>query len=278
MAVLRRLAQGDVRDGTWPDLPEHHVVGTIELAFDSLDVRSTGDDCLVLNGYTVEPGSPADEKLRMLASWIAPDSTVAERVSLESEIRDQSTPRRRLASGGGPSRSRRLRGTSLVGLRLRLLLGLTTAGARRPGIGGRSGFGRPAAGAYVGCRRRGLLQRDDPSLRDYRSCVRQCGGRYGRRRGWLDSRDRDRRLGGQRLGDGLLGEDDAVDDLAGAGAESLCDQLDAVDHGGDDIADVEGQQGGDNVLAGGDRRDREVVEPGDQTGPEPDERRGNGLY
>ena len=49
----------------------HPVVGAIDLAYDSLDVRSTGDDVLVLTGYTAAAGSPADEKLRMLASWAA---------------------------------------------------------------------------------------------------------------------------------------------------------------------------------------------------------------
>lgn len=53
----------------------HPVVGPIDLAYDSLDVRSTGDDRLVLNGYTAAPGSASDEKLRMLASWAASDST-----------------------------------------------------------------------------------------------------------------------------------------------------------------------------------------------------------
>lgn len=49
----------------------HPVVGAIDLAYDSLDVRSTGDEKLVLTGYTAAAGSPADEKLRMLASWSA---------------------------------------------------------------------------------------------------------------------------------------------------------------------------------------------------------------
>jgi len=52
----------------------HPVVGVIDLAYNSLDVRSTGDDHFVLNGYTAAPGSEADEKLRMLASWSATDS------------------------------------------------------------------------------------------------------------------------------------------------------------------------------------------------------------
>ena len=49
----------------------HPIVGAIELAYDSLDVRSAADERIVLNGYTAAPGSPADEKLRMLASWAA---------------------------------------------------------------------------------------------------------------------------------------------------------------------------------------------------------------
>ncbi|MCV7383909.1 helix-turn-helix transcriptional regulator [Mycolicibacter longobardus] len=53
----------------------HPVVGAVDLSYDSLDVRCTGDDQLVLTGYTAPPGSPADEKLRMLASWSAPTST-----------------------------------------------------------------------------------------------------------------------------------------------------------------------------------------------------------
>lgn len=52
----------------------HPVAGAIDLAYDSLDVRSTGDDVLVLNGYMAAPGSESDEKLRMLASWSASDS------------------------------------------------------------------------------------------------------------------------------------------------------------------------------------------------------------
>jgi hypothetical protein len=50
----------------------HPMVGAIDLAFDSLGIQSSGDDLLVLNGYTAAPGTEADEKLRMLASWIAP--------------------------------------------------------------------------------------------------------------------------------------------------------------------------------------------------------------
>lgn len=49
----------------------HPVVGPLELAYDSLDVRTTSDDHLVLTGYTAPPGTDADDRLRMLASWEA---------------------------------------------------------------------------------------------------------------------------------------------------------------------------------------------------------------
>ena len=52
----------------------HPVVGEIRLAYDSLDVASSGGDRFVLNGYTAAACSEADEKLRMLASWSAPQS------------------------------------------------------------------------------------------------------------------------------------------------------------------------------------------------------------
>lgn len=49
----------------------HPVVGALDLAYDSLDVRTSSADVLVLTGFTAPTGSPGDEKLRMLASWAA---------------------------------------------------------------------------------------------------------------------------------------------------------------------------------------------------------------
>lgn len=49
----------------------HPVVGPIDLDYDSLDVRSSGDGVMVLNGYTAASGTEADDKLKMLASWAA---------------------------------------------------------------------------------------------------------------------------------------------------------------------------------------------------------------
>jgi transcriptional regulator with XRE-family HTH domain len=68
----------------------HPVVGPIDLAYDSLDVRSTGDEPLVLTAYTAATGSAADEKLRMLASWAASDAP------------DRSTARTPGANPSGP--------------------------------------------------------------------------------------------------------------------------------------------------------------------------------
>ena len=47
----------------------HPVVGDLALAFDALSVPA--DPGLTLTAYTAEPDSPAEEKLRLLASWSA---------------------------------------------------------------------------------------------------------------------------------------------------------------------------------------------------------------
>ena len=81
-AFRGRWGAHDVRNhGTGLKHFNHPIVGAIDLAYDSLDVRSTGDERIVLNGYTAAPGTAADEKLRMLASWAAtaPDMRTGER-------------------------------------------------------------------------------------------------------------------------------------------------------------------------------------------------------
>jgi transcriptional regulator with XRE-family HTH domain len=47
----------------------HPAVGTVELAFEALDLPA--DPGLTLTAYTAEPGSPSDDALRLLASWAA---------------------------------------------------------------------------------------------------------------------------------------------------------------------------------------------------------------
>jgi hypothetical protein len=47
----------------------HPVVGMIEVAYDKMDLPAQPG--LVLTFYTVEPGSPSEDALRVLASWAA---------------------------------------------------------------------------------------------------------------------------------------------------------------------------------------------------------------
>ncbi|GAA2568239.1 helix-turn-helix transcriptional regulator [Winogradskya consettensis] len=50
----------------------HPDAGVIELAYCSLELP-TGDGSQLLTTYTAEPGSPSEDKLRLLASWTAPE-------------------------------------------------------------------------------------------------------------------------------------------------------------------------------------------------------------
>jgi len=47
----------------------HPVVGELALAFDAMELPA--DPELTLTAYSAEPGTPAEEKLRLLASWAA---------------------------------------------------------------------------------------------------------------------------------------------------------------------------------------------------------------
>jgi transcriptional regulator with XRE-family HTH domain len=47
----------------------HPVVGELALAFDAMELPA--DPGLTLTAYSAEPGTPAEEKLRLLASWAA---------------------------------------------------------------------------------------------------------------------------------------------------------------------------------------------------------------
>ena len=53
---------------------DHPLVGELVLAYEELAV--TAEAGLVLMVYTAEPGSPSAERLRLLASWTAPPTTV----------------------------------------------------------------------------------------------------------------------------------------------------------------------------------------------------------
>jgi transcriptional regulator with XRE-family HTH domain len=49
----------------------HPVVGLVDVAFDSMPLPASEDQGLTMTCYTAEPGSPSDDALKMLASWIA---------------------------------------------------------------------------------------------------------------------------------------------------------------------------------------------------------------
>ena len=49
----------------------HPDVGCMDLAYHSMDVSAHRDRTLVMTAYTAEPGSPSEDRLRLLASWAA---------------------------------------------------------------------------------------------------------------------------------------------------------------------------------------------------------------
>jgi transcriptional regulator with XRE-family HTH domain len=65
-----RWASHDVRHhGTGTKRFRHPVVGELVLAYEGLDMAA--EPGLTLTIYTAEPGSPSDERLRLLGSWAA---------------------------------------------------------------------------------------------------------------------------------------------------------------------------------------------------------------
>jgi len=49
----------------------HPDVGRMDLAYHSMDISDQRDGSLVLTVYTPEPGSDAEDRIRLLASWAA---------------------------------------------------------------------------------------------------------------------------------------------------------------------------------------------------------------
>ncbi|TQJ11175.1 helix-turn-helix protein [Kribbella jejuensis] len=65
-------ARHDVKDKTFGAKVLHHpVVGEIAVDYETLQLPGDPDQLLVT--YTVEPGSPSEQALRLLASWTAPE-------------------------------------------------------------------------------------------------------------------------------------------------------------------------------------------------------------
>ncbi|MEV0381185.1 helix-turn-helix transcriptional regulator [Nonomuraea sp. NPDC050643] len=78
----RRWGAHNVRHhGTGTKTFHHRVVGDLTLAYEGLEM--TAEPGLTLTIYTAEPGSPSEERLRLLASWAA---------SLEAEVSPQPQP------------------------------------------------------------------------------------------------------------------------------------------------------------------------------------------
>ncbi|GIE94602.1 helix-turn-helix transcriptional regulator [Paractinoplanes rishiriensis] len=72
----RRWGSHDVRThGTGVKHFHHPVVGGLELAYESMDLRAEPD--LTMTIYAAEPDSPTEDALRLLASWAASQQPVA---------------------------------------------------------------------------------------------------------------------------------------------------------------------------------------------------------
>ena len=66
----RRWGAHNVRThGTGTKHFHHHIVGDLTLAYESLDLRA--EPGLTMTIYAAEPGSPTEERLRLLGSWAA---------------------------------------------------------------------------------------------------------------------------------------------------------------------------------------------------------------
>ncbi|WP_430781488.1 hypothetical protein [Actinoplanes sp. G11-F43] len=71
----RRWGAHDVRThGSGVKHFHHHVVGDLELAYESMDLRADPD--LTMTVYAARPGSPTEDALRLLASWAASSPAV----------------------------------------------------------------------------------------------------------------------------------------------------------------------------------------------------------
>ena len=72
----RRWASQDVRyHRSGSKRLRHPVVGQLDLDFEGLELPS--EPGLALNVYTAAAGTPASDGLKLLASWVASNATVA---------------------------------------------------------------------------------------------------------------------------------------------------------------------------------------------------------
>ncbi|MDQ0726483.1 hypothetical protein QFZ21_001483 [Microbacterium sp. W4I20] len=67
----------------------HPIVGEIELVYESFELPA--DAGLQMSTYTAEPGTPSEDKLKMLASWVATEDSVKPTSAEARERSAQST-------------------------------------------------------------------------------------------------------------------------------------------------------------------------------------------
>ena len=53
----------------------HPEVGTLDLVYRTLPLSTSVQDEHILTVYTAEPGSPSEDRLKLLASWAATHDT-----------------------------------------------------------------------------------------------------------------------------------------------------------------------------------------------------------
>jgi hypothetical protein len=67
-----RWAMHNVRlHHTGPKHFHHPVVGKLDLVFEAMDIPTDDSTALTFTAYTAQPGSPAEDALKLLASWAA---------------------------------------------------------------------------------------------------------------------------------------------------------------------------------------------------------------
>ncbi|WP_329790162.1 helix-turn-helix transcriptional regulator [Lentzea sp. DG1S-22] len=72
----RRWGAHNVRiHGTGMKTFRHHVVGDLDLAYESMELRAEPD--LIMTIYAAEPGSPTAQALSLLASWAASETSIS---------------------------------------------------------------------------------------------------------------------------------------------------------------------------------------------------------
>jgi hypothetical protein len=65
----------------------HPEVGDLELVYQSLDLSTSARAVHDLTVYTAEPGTPSEDRLKLLASWAATHTPAADHAGTNSRSR-----------------------------------------------------------------------------------------------------------------------------------------------------------------------------------------------